>query len=182
MFGPRAPDRLQAFMLTVVIADDSLALVAIALFYSDSIDVRPLIWAAGLFAVVLVLLLGDKLRLGPPYFVLGARCLSSRSSRASSRRRWALRLGSWCRPRPPPARTSSRQESASGAFRERPTPELQRVARESLRTAVSPSTARAGVRPSGPVSEAEAAETLAGRHYLLAGLIARRRDRCVCGA
>ena len=37
------------------------------------------------------------------------------------------------------------------------------------------------VRPSGRVSEAEAAETLAGRHHVLAGLIARR-DRCVCGA
>jgi hypothetical protein len=59
-------------MLTVVIADDLLALVVIALVYSDSIDVRPLIWAAGLFAVALVLLLGLKLRRGPPYFVLGS--------------------------------------------------------------------------------------------------------------
>ena len=59
-------------MLTVVIADDLLALVVIALVYSDSIDVMPLIWAAGLFAVALVLLLGFKLRRGPPYFVLGS--------------------------------------------------------------------------------------------------------------
>src|SRR3954447_1904048 len=72
LFGPRAPDRLRAFMLTVVIADDLLALVVIALVYSDSIDVMPLIWAAGLFAVALVLLLGLKLRRGPPYFVLGS--------------------------------------------------------------------------------------------------------------
>ena len=72
LFGRRAPDRLRAFMLTVVIADDLLALVVIALVYSDSIDVMPLIWAAGLFAVALVLLLGLKLRRGPPYFVLGS--------------------------------------------------------------------------------------------------------------
>src|SRR4051794_31350842 len=71
LFGRRAPDRLRAFMLTVVIADDLLALVVIALVYSDSVDVMPLIWIAGLFAVALVLLLGLKLRRGPLYFVLG---------------------------------------------------------------------------------------------------------------
>src|SRR4051794_1899656 len=53
LFGRRAPDRLRAFMLTVVIADDLLALLVIALVYSDSIDIMPLIWAAGLFAVAL---------------------------------------------------------------------------------------------------------------------------------
>src|SRR5215213_947820 len=72
LFGRRAPDRLRAFMLTVVIADDLLALVVISLVYSESIDVMSLIWAAGLFAVALVLLLGVKLRRGPPYFVVGS--------------------------------------------------------------------------------------------------------------
>jgi len=72
LFGRRAPNRLRAFMLTVVIADDLLALVVIALVYSESIDVRPLIWAAGLFAVVLVLLLGFRPRRGPLYSVLGS--------------------------------------------------------------------------------------------------------------
>src|SRR5918995_3033892 len=67
LFGRRAPERLRAFMLTIVIADDLLALVVIALVYSESIDVGPLIWAAGLLAVVLVLLLGFRLRRGPLY-------------------------------------------------------------------------------------------------------------------
>src|SRR4051794_39505725 len=44
LVGRRAPDRLRAFMLTVVVADDLLALVVIALVYGDSIDVMPLIW------------------------------------------------------------------------------------------------------------------------------------------
>jgi len=52
LFGRLAPDRLPAFMLTVVIADDLLAPVVIALDYDDSIDVMPLIRAAGLFALV----------------------------------------------------------------------------------------------------------------------------------
>src|SRR3954451_14375793 len=49
LLGRRAPDRLRAFMLTVVIVDDLLALVVIALVYSDAIDFMALIWAAGLF-------------------------------------------------------------------------------------------------------------------------------------
>src|SRR3954471_289516 len=82
LVGRRAPDRLRAFMLTVVIADDLLALVVIALVYSDSIDVMPLIWAAGLFAVALVLLLGLKLRRGRRTSWSAARCGLPRSSRA----------------------------------------------------------------------------------------------------
>src|SRR3954451_8429541 len=113
LFGRLAPDRLRAFMLTVLIADDLLALVVIALVYSGSIDVMPLIWAAGVFAVARVLLLGSKRRRGPPYFVLGSAM-------------WVVALGSGIEPlvvglacgllvwpRPPPARTSSTQESAS---------------------------------------------------------------------
>src|SRR3954449_10126111 len=72
VFGRRAPDRLRAFMLTVVIADDVLALVVIALVYSDSVDVMRLIWMVGLFAVTLVLLLGLKLRRGPLYFLVAS--------------------------------------------------------------------------------------------------------------
>src|SRR4051794_30178831 len=43
--------RLRTFMITVVVADDLLALVVFALVYSDSIDVMALIRAAGLFAL-----------------------------------------------------------------------------------------------------------------------------------
>ena len=114
LFGRRAPDRLRAFMLTVVIADDLLALVVIAIVYSDDVELCALIWAAGLFAVALVLR-RCTLRRGPPYFVLGSAIWVARSSRASSRWWWASRLGSWYGPRPPPARTSSTPESASAS-------------------------------------------------------------------
>jgi Na+/H+ antiporter NhaA len=138
LFGRRAPDRLRAFMLTVVIADDLLALVVISLVYSESIDVMSLIWAAGLFAVALVLLLGVKLRRGPPYFVLASAM-------------WVLALESGIEPLvvglafgllvwATPAARSDLEHAGKRfrEFREQPTPELQRVARESIRTAVSP--------------------------------------------
>src|SRR3954451_6950415 len=100
---PAGWDRLRAFMLTVVIADELLALVVIALVYSDSIDVMPLIWAAGLFAVALVLLLGLKLRRGPPYFVLGSAMWVVALESGIEPLVVGSRLGSWHGPRPRPA-------------------------------------------------------------------------------
>src|SRR3954469_15984822 len=122
LVGRRAPDRLRAFMLTVVIADDLLALVVIALVYSDSIDVMRLVWAAGLFAVALVLLLGLKLRRGPPYFVLGTAMWVVALESGIEPLVVGSRLGSWHGPRPRPARTSSRQESASASSASSPRP------------------------------------------------------------
>jgi Na+/H+ antiporter NhaA len=115
LVGRRAPDRLRAFMLTVVIADDLLALVVIALVYSDSIDVMPLIWAAGLFAVALVLALGLELRRGPPYLVLGSAMWVLVLASGIEPLVVGSRSGSWRGPRPPPARTSSTRESASAS-------------------------------------------------------------------
>ena len=45
LVGPRFPDRLRAFMLTVVIVDDIVALVVIATVYTESLEVVPLLVA-----------------------------------------------------------------------------------------------------------------------------------------
>src|SRR5712691_7922644 len=42
LVGPRFPDRLRAFMLTVVVVDDILALVVIATVYTEDVRVVPL--------------------------------------------------------------------------------------------------------------------------------------------
>src|SRR5919202_493298 len=55
LVGPRFPDRLRTFMLTVVVVDDVVALVVIAAFYSGSVHLVPLAAALGFYAVVLVL-------------------------------------------------------------------------------------------------------------------------------
>ena len=54
LVGPRFPDRLRAFMLTVVVVDDILALAVIATVYTEDIDVPALLAACGLFGAVLV--------------------------------------------------------------------------------------------------------------------------------
>jgi Na+/H+ antiporter NhaA len=54
LVGPRCPERLRVFMLTVVVADDVVALVVIAVAYTDSVSMAPLALALGLFALLLV--------------------------------------------------------------------------------------------------------------------------------
>ena len=53
LVGPRFPDRLRAFMLTVVIVDDIVALVVIATFYTESLDLVPLLVAVGLYVAII---------------------------------------------------------------------------------------------------------------------------------
>ena len=48
LVGPRFPDRLRAFMLTVVVVDDVLALVVIATVYSGHIALTALLVAVGI--------------------------------------------------------------------------------------------------------------------------------------
>jgi Na+/H+ antiporter NhaA len=70
LVGPRFPDRLRAFMLTVVVVDDIAALIVIATVYSGSLSAGPLLAACVFYGVVFAFhRLG--LRIGLVYLVLG---------------------------------------------------------------------------------------------------------------
>jgi Na+/H+ antiporter NhaA len=53
LVGPRCPDQLRLFLLALAIVDDIGAVLAIALFYTDDVDVVALLLAVGLFAALL---------------------------------------------------------------------------------------------------------------------------------
>ena len=53
--GPRLSDRLRAFLLTVLITDDVIALVAIATVYAGDVQVVPLLLAVAVVLLVVVL-------------------------------------------------------------------------------------------------------------------------------
>jgi Na+/H+ antiporter NhaA len=55
LVGRGVPDRVRVFLLTVFVVDDLLALVVIAVVYSEDVRLRPLALAIAAFAVVLVL-------------------------------------------------------------------------------------------------------------------------------
>src|SRR5205085_10081745 len=71
LVGPRFPDRLRAFLLTVAVVDDLVALAVIVVFYSSSIELTPLVVAVVFYAAAFVLHLA-RVRVGLAYLLLGA--------------------------------------------------------------------------------------------------------------
>ena len=55
LVGRRVPATLKLFLLTVMVVDDVGAILVIALFYTEHVHLVPLLWAAGILAVILVL-------------------------------------------------------------------------------------------------------------------------------
>ena len=53
LVGPRFPDRLRAFMLTIIVVDDVIALLVIAIAYSESVALEALLIAAAVFGLML---------------------------------------------------------------------------------------------------------------------------------
>ena len=70
LVGPRCPDQLRVFLLALAIVDDIGAVLAIALFYTDEVDVAALLLAVGLFACLLGLRFVQFWRT-PVYVVIG---------------------------------------------------------------------------------------------------------------
>lgn len=54
MLGNRVPIGLKVFLTTLAVVDDIGGILVIAIFYSTSIDVTLLLWAAGCFAILLI--------------------------------------------------------------------------------------------------------------------------------
>jgi Na+:H+ antiporter, NhaA family len=52
LFGPRCPDQLRLFLLTLAIVDDIGAILVMAVFYTPRVDVTALVVAAALVAVL----------------------------------------------------------------------------------------------------------------------------------
>jgi Na+:H+ antiporter, NhaA family len=63
LLGPRVPRSLKLFILTLAIVDDIGAIIVIALFYSDGVE---LLWLAASAALVVVILVLQRLRVGSP--------------------------------------------------------------------------------------------------------------------
>ena len=137
LVGPRFPDRLRAFMLTVVVVDDILALVVIAIVYTDEVTVSALLVALGLFGVVLVAK-ALRVRVGLVYFALGAAIWVALLESGVDPIVVGLAMGLLAYAYPVARSDLERATERFREFREQPTPELARSVRIGLRSAVSP--------------------------------------------
>ncbi len=137
LVGPRFPERLRSFMLTVVVVDDLLALVVIATVYTDALAARALVVALALFGLTLAARqLG--LRSGLVYLIFGAAIWVALFESGVDPVVIGLVMGLLTYAYPAGREDLERATDLFRLFREQPTPELARSARVGLEAAVSP--------------------------------------------
>ncbi len=136
LVGPRFPDRLRAFILTVVVVDDIVALVVIATVYTKALHVVPLLVAIAFLGGVLVARsLG--VRAGVPCAVLGIAAWVGLLKSGVEPVVIGLAMGLLVYAYPASRSSLERATERFREFREQPTAELARVAGVELRSATS---------------------------------------------
>jgi Na+/H+ antiporter NhaA len=137
LVGPRFPDRLRAFMLTVVVVDDIVALVVIATFYTESLDFVPLVLAVALYAAV-IFARRLPIRPGLTCLILGVAAWFALLESGVEPVVIGIAMGFLAYAFPTPRSSLERATERFREFREQPTAELARAARMELRETTSP--------------------------------------------
>jgi Na+/H+ antiporter NhaA len=137
LFGTRLPGGLRAFILTVAVVDDFVALGVIAIAYSDRITVPALMAALGIFGVVL-LVRASGARRGPIYLLLAVAMWVALLESGVDPVVVGLVMGLLTYAYPAARSDLERASGLFRLFREQPTPELERSARLGLAAAISP--------------------------------------------
>jgi Na+/H+ antiporter NhaA len=135
--GPRFPDRLRAFMLTVVVVDDIVALLVIATVYASDVELKPLLLAVLFFAAAVVVRV-RRVRNGILYFAIGAVTWVAMTKSGVDPVVVGLAMGLVTYAYPAGRADLERATDDFRLFREQPTPELARQARFGIVAALSP--------------------------------------------
>ena len=137
LVGSGLPVRLRAYLLTVAVVDDIIALLVIAIVYSGPISVVPLVVAFGLFGCILLVRAAD-IHVGLVYFLLGTAVWVAFYEAGVDPVVAGLMGGVIALAYPAQRTDLERASDIFRLFREQPTGELSRTARSALRSAVSP--------------------------------------------
>ncbi|WP_256097951.1 Na+/H+ antiporter NhaA [Streptomyces sp. MnatMP-M17] len=137
VFGTRLPRGLRAFILTVAVVDDFVALGVIAIAYSGHVDVIALVVALAIFGVIL-LVRAAGVRRGAVYAVLAAALWLAVLESGVDPIVTGLAMGLITSAYPAARSDLERASGLFRLFREQPTPELERSVRAGLATALSP--------------------------------------------
>src|SRR5215212_5611092 len=127
LFGPRCPDRLRLFLLTLAIVDDIGAIGVMAVFYSDDLVPSALLVAALLVVVLLALRWLGVWRL-TPYVLTGIALWVAVHESGVHATLAGVVVGLLLPQRPPDDEVFDRTRSYSRALREQPEPERARLA------------------------------------------------------
>jgi Na+/H+ antiporter NhaA len=137
LVAPRAPDRLRAFLLTIAVIDDLVAIGVIAVAYSHHIEVPALLVALGIFAVIL-LARTAHIRRGLLYAMLGIAAWVAMFQSGVDPVVIGVAMGLLTYAYPAVRSDLERATDLFRLFREQPTPELARSARLGVASAISP--------------------------------------------
>jgi Na+:H+ antiporter, NhaA family len=137
IFGRNCPIQLRVFLLSLSVVDDIGALSAIAIFYSDEIDVLALA-IAGLCVLAFIGLSRMQVWRGPAYFAVGAVMWVAMYESGVHATVGGVVLGLLVSAYPPRRAEVERAGSLARAFRQSPEPALAREAKLSVERAVSP--------------------------------------------
>jgi Na+/H+ antiporter NhaA len=132
-----ATPRVRTFLLTLVIVDDIVALLVIALAYTSDLSWGALAVAVALYGVILVMKhLG--VRHGVPYFIIGAAMWIATLASGVHATIAGVAVGLLASSYPPSRETLSQVGDQWRLFREEPTPRYARTASRSLALSISP--------------------------------------------
>lgn len=129
--------RLRVFLLTLVVIDDLVALLIIALAYTETVSVSALAIAVGLFGVLLALRWAGSWR-GPAAVLTGIGIWLALEQSGVDPVIAGLAIGLVTSAYPPARGDLERSTELARSFREQPTPELAYSARAGLVSAISP--------------------------------------------
>jgi Na+/H+ antiporter NhaA len=132
-----ATPRVRTFLLTLVIVDDIVALLVIALAYTEDLSWTALGVAAGLYGVVLALRAAG-VRHGVPYFLVGLAMWLATLASGVHPTIAGVAVGLLATAYPASRDELSRVGAVWRLFREEPTPAYARTASRTLSLAVSP--------------------------------------------
>ena len=137
LVGSRYPNSLRAFILTVAVVDDLVALVVIAVAFTGTVHAVAL--AVGVTMFILILVLRNRgVHNGGPYLLLGIVAWVAFLQSGIDPIVVGLAMGLLTIAYPAAREDLERATDLFRVFREQPTSELQQSARAGLRSAISP--------------------------------------------
>ncbi|HEV2257644.1 MAG TPA: Na+/H+ antiporter NhaA [Streptosporangiaceae bacterium] len=137
LVGRRLPDRVRTYLLTFSVVDDLAGLAIIAIFYSERIQLVPLLFGIGFLAVVLAIRFRG-VRYGPAYLLIGIAAWVAFFKSGVDPVVVGLVLGLLSYAYPATRASLEQASEAFRNFREQPTAELAQSARDVVRIAISP--------------------------------------------
>jgi len=137
LLTPRAATRLRVFLLTLSVVDDLCALLVVAVVYTTHISILALVVALALFGGLLALRYAPQ-RLRPVSVVLAIGVWVAMFESGIDPVLSGLAIGLASSAYPPSRGDLERATALARSFREQPTPELARSAREGVMSAISP--------------------------------------------